>query len=46
MMQRQEFISRMTIAYMEHYGSTPSAGNLSDWSALWATLTSEAGTAR
>lgn len=46
MMQRQEFIAKMTIAYMEHYGSMPSAGNLSDWSALWGALTGEAGAAR
>ncbi|MBD1567930.1 MULTISPECIES: hypothetical protein [Aliivibrio] len=46
MMQRQEFIAKMAIAYMEHHGCLPSSGHLGDWSALWGAITGEAGAAR
>lgn len=42
MMQQQEFIAKMAIAYMQHYGCDPSDSHIDDWAKLWKALTNKA----
>jgi hypothetical protein len=42
MMQQQEFIAKMAIAYMQNHGHTPSTAHLKDWADLWRTATNAA----
>ena len=35
MMQQQEFIAKMAIAYMQNHGHTPSTAHLEGWASLW-----------
>ncbi|WP_300173725.1 hypothetical protein [uncultured Aliivibrio sp.] len=35
MMQQQEFIAKMSIAYMQQNGHAPSVAHLEDWASLW-----------
>lgn len=42
MMQQQEFIAKMSIAYMQQNGHTPSVAHLEDWKGLWHVIGSMA----
>lgn len=34
----QDFLSKMTVAYMQHYGMTPSDNHLREWKQLYVNM--------